>query len=220
MIINKIKRGELNFEVRENTLDEWVVDEVLAKGCYLKPLEVNERDKVLDIVMNIGAFSVLAAYHGAYVIGFEPCEKNYNQAKKNMQLNDFSYPIYQLGISDETKDIELYLNEKKNRGNHSTTKFRGRRGVTIKCIGINEVLYEYRPTKVKIDCEGEEYKIIMAVDDWYNVEVIRMEWHRRILKDEANIKFLNMIDKLERDGFDVIAKRDGKGWTQMITAKK
>ena len=47
-----------------------------------------------------------------------------------------------------------------------------------------------------------------------------MEWHRRILKDEANIKFSNMIDKLEGDGFDVIAKRDGKGWTQMITAKK
>ena len=218
--MEQIKRNNLNFNIRPNTLDEWIVDEVLTPSCYMNHLCINSDDIVLDIGMNIGVFSVIALQEGAEVVAFEPEAENYAIAKSNIELNNYTADIYQMGISNKEKQISLYLNNKKNRGNHSTTKFRGRSEIKINCADINKVLKKREFTKIKMDCEGEEYKIIMAVKTWMQIKKIRFEWHRRILQDENNFLFTNMIEKLESDGFDVIAKRDGKGWTQMITANK
>jgi len=55
-----INRGRLKFNVREDTLDEWVVDEVLK--VYQPALSMRPGDIVMDIGMNIGAFSCLACF--------------------------------------------------------------------------------------------------------------------------------------------------------------
>jgi FkbM family methyltransferase len=215
-----IERGGLKFNVRKETLDEWVVDEVLDNSAYMKHLMVKEGDIVLDIGMNIGVFTIDCINRFATVVSFEPEPENFKLANKNISENSFNGETFNMGVSNVDKEVKLYLNNKKNRGNHSTTKFAGREEITMKCRGINEVLNEYDFNKAKIDCEGEEYNILMAVKDWKNVERIRLEWHRRILKDEKNIKFNEIIKNLEGHGFEVICKRDGKGWVQMITAKK
>jgi hypothetical protein len=44
-------------------------------------------------------------------------------------------------------------------------------------IGINSILQEYKPNKIKIDAEGAEWDIIMAVQDWYNAEKLVLECH-------------------------------------------
>ena len=164
----EISRSGMKFNVREDTLDEWIVDEVLLPTNYLMPLMVVAKDIVLDIGMNIGVFSVWAASRGAKVIGYEPEKENYDLAVSNMDINGFSGELFKKGVSDEDKTISLYLNEKKNRGQHQTTYVKGRRSVDIECVGINSILEKYKPTKIKIDCEGEEYKIIKAVKNWYN----------------------------------------------------
>lgn len=215
--MKQIKRGNLIFNVREDTLDEWVVDEVLNMNMYMKPLDIKRGDIVLDIGMNIGAFSLLASFFGGKVIGFEPDIENFDIAYKNLLGNGFNATLYREGVSDMDKMVRLYLNEKKNRGQHTTTFVAGRRWVEIVCRDINRVLLEHRPTKVKIDCEGEEYKIIKAVKDWLDVKAIVFEYHRKILRDEENVKFNEIVGILEKD-FIVNCKRDGKGWTQIIKA--
>lgn len=213
--MREIKRGSLKFNVREDTLDEWIVDEVLS-GIYTRPLEIKRSDVVLDIGMNIGVFSVLAGYLGANIIGYEPEPENFEMAEYNILNNGLGGIFRNAGVSDENKTETLYLNEKKNRGQHSITPVKGRKTIDIKCFDINEILDEHRPNKIKIDCEGEEYKIIMAVTTWGQVDRIVFEWHRKLLKDESNVKFHKVICKLEADGFEVIAKRDGKGWYQFV----
>jgi len=211
-----ITRGELKFFVRPETLDEWIVDEVGGDAAYIRPLKIKKGDIVIDIGMNIGVFTVTASKKGAKVFGFEPDYQNYKMAEKNCAINNVNANIKNVAVSDISKEKFLYLNEKKNRGNHSFTKFKGRRGVKVDCIGINDILESIKPNKLKIDCEGEEYNIVKAVNSWEGIEAVRMEWHRRILKDEKNIKFEELIAIMKNAGFNMVGKKDGKGWTQMI----
>lgn len=215
-----ITRNNLQFNVRPDTLDEWVVDEVIGEAAYIKPLGIKKDDVVIDIGMNIGVFTVTASKKGAKVYGYEPDPENYFMAQKNCELNSVTSNIKNYAISDVSKEMYLYLNEKKNRGNHSFTKFQGRRKVKVNCIGINDIIESIKPNKLKIDCEGEEFNIIKAVKCWDNIEAVRLEWHRRILKDECNFKFKEMIEIMVEAGFKMIGKRDGKGWTQMVTFVK
>lgn len=205
--------------MRDGTLDEWIVDEVLNLTCYAAPLNLRSGDVVLDIGMNIGAFSVLASLCGGGVIGYEPEKENYDIAILNMELNGFKGKFIQAGISDIKRNALLFLNGKKNKADHTMEKMRGREAIEVQCFGINEVLKEHKPNKIKMDCEGEEYKIILAVQDWINTEKMVFEWHRRILKDEKNKKFNAVMAALEKD-FEVIAKRDGRGWTQKVKCER
>jgi FkbM family methyltransferase len=214
---NLIMRNNISYYVRPNTLDEWVVDEVSGDAAYIRPLKIKANDIVLDIGMNIGVFTVTASKKKAIVYGFEPDVENFKMAEKNCEINNVNAIIQNVAISDVVKEQYLYLNEKKNRGQHSFTKVKGRRKTKVFCKGINDVIAEYKPNKIKIDCEGEEYNILKAIKSWDGIEAIRLEWHRRILQDSTNTKFEEIIEVMLNAGFDMIGKKDGKGWTQMVT---
>lgn len=213
MKLHEMRKGDATFHVRDHTLDEWVVDEVF--GGYYSYLDIWSGDVVLDIGMNIGAFSVLAGMQGARVVGFEPESENFGLAVRNMEANGLEGSLFQQGISDADRTVRLFLNTRKNRGSHSTIPVKGRRTVYIECVDINAVLAEHKPTKLKMDCEGAEYDVLMAVEDWHSVEKIVVEWHRRMLRDESNEMFDEVVAHLERD-FKVVAKRDATGWYQKI----
>lgn len=214
--IEKINIGNFSFLSRKDTLDYWVIDEVVNPSMYLRPLEINGDDVVLDIGANIGIFSVVAGKRAKKVFSYEPDNENFNVAKGNLKENNIkNCEIFELGVSGEKCEKTLWLNTKKNRGNHSMQFFNGREALIVKCVGINEVLKLSNPTKIKIDCEGEEYEILKSVKKWGKVERIVMEWHRKILKDESNTLFNEIIEKMEKD-FEFIGKRDAKGWTQKL----
>lgn len=216
----EIEKGSLRFMVREGTLDEWVVNEVCTPREYLKPMKIRYGDRILDIGMNIGSFSVLASYVGAQTVGYEPDLDNYTLACKNLELNGFKRKTHNAGVSDVDKEVLLYVCDKKNKGTHTTTPTKGRPAVKISCEGINDILARENPNKIKMDCEGEEYPIIMGVTDWRKVKLIRLEWHRKILKDESNSKLEQVWEKLLADGFRIRGKRDGRGWVSMLTAER
>ena len=123
----------------------------------MKPLAINADDIVLDIGMNIGVFTVQAMDKGAKVVSFEPEPQNYLMAKSNVELNKSTMEefdaveLHNKGVSNENKTISLFLNNKKNRGNHSTTKFKGREEIKIDCVDINDVLKTRKFTKAKIN---------------------------------------------------------------------
>lgn len=217
--MREITRSGMKFNIREETLDEWIVDEVLSPNDYLIPLMITAKDTVLDIGMNIGVLSVWAGSRGAKVIGYEPEKENFDISVSNMNINGFKGELFQKGVSDEDKVVSLYLNNKKNRGQHTTTFVGGRPSVDIECVGINSILEQYKPNKIKMDCEGEEYKIILAVKNWYDTEVLVFEWHRSVLRDKNNVMFHEVWDKLEKD-FEIKGKKDGKGFTAIIKCKR
>jgi FkbM family methyltransferase len=211
-----VKVGGMRIACRQGTMDEWIAREVVQ--TYPRMLKPKRGDVILDIGMNIGVFAVMAAKAGARVIGYEPDPENCELAASNIKQNGVweQCVVRHGGVSDETGLESLYLNEKRNRGNHTIVPVRGRRWITVDMTGIEEVMKEWTPNKLKIDCEGAEYKILNAEVEWLGVSVIVFEWHRRLLKDESNEKYHETLDRLAQFEFETKSKRDAKGWYQMV----
>ena len=214
------RRGALQFKLRNDTLDEYMLNEALMPREYVKPMQLRRGDVVLDIGMNIGGFSIFADFIGAKLISYEPDPSNYEIACDNIELNNSKVKAYNKAVADKSGTISFYINTLKNRGVHSIIPTNGRKVLSVECEDINEILKRESPNKIKIDCEGAEYSIIKAVKEWGSVRLIRMEWHRKMLKDESNEKLDEVWDILLHAGFRIKGKRNGRGWVQMLTAER
>lgn len=180
----KITKAGFTWNIRDNTSDSLIIGLMTNPGEYLNFLQPKKSDVILDIGMNVGGFSMMCANEGANVIGYEPHKETCELAKQNFIDNNFEVEVYEMAIGPETKDDVLYLHKDNWSIFYSTILCKEEiplrangEAVPIKVAGINDVLEQHRPTKIKMDCEGVEYDIIMAVKDWYDVEKLAIEWH-------------------------------------------
>ena len=184
------------FFIRKEKIDAFTVNEVFTCG-YLKHLELESDDIVLDIGMNIGVFSVIASKHCKKIISFEPDIDNFNLAKENLKLNKIeNVEIYNEAISDKSGEIELFLNDGVCSDCHSTLPIRGRKSITVKSTDINDIIKKYRPTKMKIDCEGEELNF-MQFANLKDVLNISMEVHFVYSKRDNHKKYFELLRNME-----------------------
>lgn len=183
--MKKIERHGLVWTVREKTSDEIIVGYVPNPVEYFNFIDIKPGDVVLDIGMNIGAFAVMAAHKGGKVIGYEPEPETYAIAVENFKNNNLEGITHMAGVSGLDGEALLYLDiPERNYSGFNTTVKEGLQGedfereaIKIKLLGINKILEEYKPNKIKIDAEGAEWDIIMAVHDWYNAEKLVFECH-------------------------------------------
>jgi FkbM family methyltransferase len=187
-----------NFKIRKNKIDAFTVNEVFKCG-YLKHLKLDKQDIVLDIGMNIGVFSVIASRHCEKVIGFEPDIENYNLAKTNLELNNINnVEIFNSAITDKNEQINLYLNSGVCSDCHTTYPVRGRQSVIVDAKGINNVIEDFNPTKLKIDCEGEELNF-MQIANLNNIKAISMEVHFSLSKRDKHERYYKMLKNIENN---------------------
>jgi FkbM family methyltransferase len=220
--MKKINKHGLIWNVREKDSDEIIVGYVPGPVEYFDFLDIKKGDVVLDIGMNIGAFAVKAASLGAKVIGYEPEPETYKVAIMNFKENNLEGITHNLGVAGIEQEAKLYLDvPERNYSGFNTTVKGGLQGedfekstIDIKLVGINEVLKKYKPNKVKIDCEGAEWDIIMAVHNWYNVERLTFECHcvpnhramvinHKVYLDDDEI-YRNALKKKLREHFKVV----------------
>lgn len=219
--LEQFKVGGIVFHHRPDTLDEWIIREVLNPLTYLRPLHLQSEDVVLDLGMNIGAFAVYACRVASMVIGVEPEPENFAIAQLNLDSNKFhSYLLYQAAVvGGEEKKTRLWVNRKRNRGNHSLIRRQGRESIEVEAISARELITEHRPTKIKMDIEGAEAEVVETMD-FKGVQTIAIEYHRRALKDQSN-EIYEGICTLLAGAFDwVKAPPMPRGWRSMIYAKK
>lgn len=160
--------------VRPDTLDSYVVDEVA--GSY-RLLEVTPKDVVLDVGANIGAFSRRALADGAArVVGYEPFPENAAIARKNAPKAEI-HEAALVGGKVET-NISFFVNVRgKNHGAHSTVPTRGRDVMQVKGVPFQKVVKDVKPTKIKMDCEGAEYDLLLEAPLPKSVKMIALEIH-------------------------------------------
>ena len=211
--------------VRPETSDLLVVRENISGDEYRK-LQLKNNDIVLDVGMNIGAFSIKALSKGVKkVIGFEPDETNYDLAVHNIALNNLSgkhLAVKAAVISNDDSSRTFYLNNKKNKGAHSLVSKRGREAVTVDAININHLIAEYKPTVLKMDTEGGEYEIITGIQNWGSLKQVIMEFHHAHLNDTKTRSKYNEILGILRKEFSTVDARNpediGGAWTGIIYA--
>jgi len=215
--------GLKTFTFRHNKSDRWVIDEVAHPATYQKWLKINSKDVVLDIGMNIGAFSVFYGSKAKVCIGFEPEEENYNLAVLNINQNPREgavIPLKKAVLGGSDKTIELFINNGSRRDGDTIIPKRGRTRRVVDAVSINDLIKEYKPNKIKMDCEASEYDIIKNLEDWSGIESIVVEWHRTMLKDESNTKLNEVFKILDSNFTKVQGNRDPAGWMQIIRARK
>ena len=219
-VFEMIDVGGLRFQTRRGSWDGWVVNEVAYQGTYYSPLEIDSDDVVLDIGMNIGCFSVMAGALGCRVVGYEPDGENYLLSLRNIELNKLKSRItpHNKAVLGYAGTVTLYKHP-RNNGCHTTLASTAEYvdSEVVEAVNIKDVLAGGGFTKVKMDCEGAEHEILMAVDDWGTVRIIRFEWH---LSHLTNPQFVEVLNKLKRQGFRTTVSGNPASLTKMVTAKK
>lgn len=179
--------------IREESMDKYVVNEVQAS---YRLLEVNEKDTILDVGANIGAFSKLACEQGAkLVVGYEPFPDNVKLAKKNAPK---AHIVEAALISGKEKTITFYVNVRGiNHGAHSSVPTRGREMMSVPAENFAAVLKEVRPNKIKMDCEGAEYDLLVDKPLPTFVKRIALELHlnKREYRETARYLHEQMLNQ-------------------------
>jgi len=222
--LKKIEHKGSQFVIRNGTIDDYVVREVLG-GAY-KKLKINNDDVVFDIGLNIGVFTVYALNKGAKKIySFEPEIENFKLAATNIKLNNFDQKRYELMnvavIGNEDKQRSFSVNIKKNKGGHSLVHKRGRDTVNVDCVNINAIISAYKPTVIKMDIEGGEYECLKAVKSFDCVREMELEFHHAHLNDTKTHQKYNEIISLLKTHFNKVEGREPKGnWITNIYCEK
>jgi len=203
----------VRLEARPDTLDEYVIEEVLKRPGYLEHLGVTGADRVLDIGANIGAFTCIAAKVARAVVGYEPEPENAAIARRHIAANRITNAeLVEAAVVGRTQQSAvLYLATGKNKGNHTMIERRGRQAVAVVSVGINTIVKQKKPTKIKIDCEGSEVEILRSLRAWNGIEAMAIEFHHALLGD-TDVTIFTEIKQLLRSHFLIVEARDVVTW--------
>ena len=225
----KTKFGAVKFFVRNGTLDEYIVREVFKRkggGAY-QHLNIQKGDRVLDLGLNIGTFTVSALLQGAAMVeAYEPMPDNFDLAMHNIiDLNGLEekfllHRAAVVGEAPESNLVSFYVNLKKNKGIHSTLRKRGREEIRVPAIPFQEVLSSFRPDVIKMDIDGGEYDCLNHVDLGLlaGVRSMVIEYHHDALGDIPHqTKFKRFIGQLAQ-AFDIVLfnPEPGGNWTTTV----
>ena len=223
MIIDEISYKGIKAKIRPNTSDAFILEEIFSRGVYHK-LDIKNEDRILDIGLNIGIFTIWALKKGAKeVYGFEPEPQNYNLAVDNVKLNGLYSRAVMInkavtGTNDPFRNFAINL--KKNKGAHSLVPRRGRRKMVVRCININEAIAMAKPDIIKMDIEGGEYECLKGIKSFNGIREIILEFHHDHLKDKVHHNKYNEILYLLRKQFAFVDARPadviGGAWTSLI----
>lgn len=158
---------------------------------------------VIDIGSNIGDSLLFFAMMGASrIIGLEPFPKNYEKAKKNIIINNYSDKITVLLAGCSSTAGHITVDPSYDSGVDSKLD-EFNQGVKIPLLTLENIIDNYNIPKdsiLKMDCEGCEYESILTtpnmIFDKFNNIII--EYHHG---------YKNLKTKLEECGFKVSIKK-------------
>ncbi|OHA04985.1 MAG: hypothetical protein A2934_04085 [Candidatus Sungbacteria bacterium RIFCSPLOWO2_01_FULL_47_10] len=188
---------------------------------------IKENDTVIDIGAHVGIFSVYAANlaRNGRVYSFEPVKKNFKRLEYHRRINNLNnITAVCKGVSDKNKNVTIFLCKKNSGGNSMYKRKFSCMNETagspeiITCITLKSIFDEYRIKRcnfLKMDCEGEEYKILKSLPNRYfkKIEKISLEFHHPIVNE------LRLAKHIANRGFRVTIRDVGRP-LGMIFAKR
>ena len=193
-------RSGIKIKIRVNSTDimafthVWLLQEYERVG-----FEIKDTDTVIDIGAHIGLFALYSSQFckNGKIYCFEPVKENFELLKSNLELNKIKNVIaFNGAISTNSGVISIFLND--DESGHSMY-VKGTNKIQVKSFSLQDVFESNKLTKcdfIKIDCEGEEYKIIESLPNSYFEKITKMciEYHFADTKPDL---LQNMIKKLK-----------------------
>ena len=196
---------EMRFAVRPDTSDSKSVREVVGRRGYASHgFTPQEGEYWLDLGANVGAFSVWAATHGAYVHAFEPEPDCATLAQHNIDINGLARKVRleRAGVwaDDTVTTATLSINGARGNVWRSSLVKQWRGGTNIE-VPIVSVVPHWQPDVcVKMDIEGIEMPILEALAE-QRVQRLVFEWSFDI--DTSLERFRAVVARL-RNTYDQV----------------
>lgn len=207
-------RNGINLTAIKGEADAIVIAGIwLAKYYNPDEFEIKDGSIIVDIGAHIGAFSVFASTYNkkGKIYAVEPVNKNFHLLEKNIVNNNIKNiePInYAISNINDKKTMFLCAKGIKQSlyKNIQREPIIGKQ--IVKTITLERFIKKYKIRKIdflKIDCEGEEYKILYSCPKnvFKMIDKISLEVHG--IKNNNNEKFTIFYLKyfLEKQGFKV-----------------
>src|SRR3990172_2082226 len=148
---------------------------------------------------HIGAFTLHAARKFREVIAVEPHPKSFRLLEKNVNLNELTnVELHHAAVSDHDGVIALRLAE----GNTGST-FTEDKDKNYHILGLHPqtILQGRKPEFIKMDIEGDEYKVLTACPELLEAEVIVTEYSPDQLKRQGGPAGDMFLELLRGAGF-------------------
>lgn len=168
-----------------------ITNEIIANGEYdgytlafMSDILSKIQPKLsLDIGANIGNHSLVIATHSQRLIAFEPIPFLHEVLSKNLILNGLSQAhAFNVGLSDTTKNAQIYVDQAGNFGASSISERNGNgKLLAIQLVKGDDFLNKMGVTGIdfiKIDVEGHEAEAIAGLAESIQRDnpLILMEW--------------------------------------------
>ncbi len=192
------------FDIYKNKKIQESLNHVIGEHFYRREysdfVDVEEGDVIFDIGFNYGIFSLSVVDKSSKIYGFEPNIEIYNKVKDIYPEQD-KVKLFNFAVSDENKKVIFYSTE-DTVCSTITEKLDNSKQYEVQCINIYDFILENNIEKIdflKIDCEGEEYKIFESIPDDFFLKIrkIILEFHWN-----DGEKIFIITDKLNRLDFD------------------
>lgn len=191
---------ELTLNIRNDTTDQKVIDEVLVGNAYQNrnvSFTIEPQDKWLDLGANIGTFGLLALSCGASVKCVEPEPVNYELLCNNLASN-FSekYETLQVAVSTSAGSGKLYLcNTEYNKYRHSMHISKNRESIDVDTVELSSLLDGV--DCIKMDIEGAEIDLLEQYADKFK-GIRKLVFEYTFDADPSIARFNAIIAKLKK----------------------
>jgi len=160
---------------------------------------------ILDIGSNMGFFSVAARgyYPEALIHAYEPNPGILEFFEHQAQAAQFQHYCEAVGLKENQVNMTL------DSGDSNQARTSASADGQIKQISLKQAIERIGGSVdlAKIDCEGAEWDLFKATDEWKNIGTIRMEYHLW-----ETHKFTEVSDNIKRLGFDIIHHIPDRTW--------
>lgn len=178
-----------------------------------KELGIKEGETVLDGGGNIGFFVwwAMRNFNPGRVVTIEPDQTNYGLLNRNVAQWGSSVIPINAAISRESC-VKLFINPYRGKDSHTTIPTRGRQFIEVPGVGLDVLLSHYKPTRIKLDIEGEEHAWLPSMAFPDHVLGLTAEIHLQKKGTRESGKLI--CDNLQSQGFTMVRPyRDtGKNW--------
>ncbi|WP_042683777.1 FkbM family methyltransferase [Candidatus Nitrosotenuis chungbukensis] len=199
-------RNGVKIKLRVNSTDLMAFTHVWLLHEYGKPgFEIRDADIVIDVGAHIGLFALFSSQFckNGKIYCFEPVKENFDLLEMNLEINNIRNVVAtNAAVSTNTGIVTIYLNEDESGHSMHVT---GSKQIQAKSLSLQDVFVSNKLERcdfLKIDCEGEEYKIIDSLSTQYFDKINKMciEYH---FADTRPQLLQDMIKKLRLSSYIV-----------------
>lgn len=216
--------GNKKMEIRYSTTD--LQEAILVNSGHEYPIKLyknilSDSSIVFNIGAHIGSFEVYLKkyFKNINIFSFEPNKENYNQLCKNVELNKLKNVfVNNVAVSDKTGKVYFADSDLNNDAYHISEK---NQGTEIDSIDLDSFMAKNNLKTIdmiKMDCEGEEYKILNNFKNIKNIKALFLEYHK--IDDVYNDKFIYEI--MTKNNFKLVYRIDYRNFASgnMLFIKK